>query len=446
MSEGEKRGITGQKPAHGGEDSDRLPRHTTPTWEVELLISGVAVFAMLQLPGWLDDKLFMLTPRFDAEWASALRMLYIYLKCAALILAFSFALHLLLRAQWIALVGMHSVYPDGVRWEKLRMGPLYRAANQRQSRPTDEAIERADNRATIVFAFGVMLATFMLVLGIAAGLFFAISISIMAALGLDFDPLWVFTAAAMLLLMPMLILRIVDRRFGHRLNGTGRWQRLLTSMINLHTRIRPDRGSQVMMLMASHGNERHVNILVFLVFFMAAFAVALGIAGVKNPELVGNYALFPDISAHSGQAISASHYDDQRDPAHDPAVPYVQGAVISGPYLQLVVPYQPSRDTPALRDKCAGALALSDDDARAAATLECLAQLHAASLDGEPLSNLRYDSGSDPRTNRPALVAMIDVRDLAAGRHLLRVSNPPRRDREHHDKDDDNITVIPFWR
>jgi hypothetical protein len=29
------------------ESADNLPRHTTPTWEVELLISGVAVFAML---------------------------------------------------------------------------------------------------------------------------------------------------------------------------------------------------------------------------------------------------------------------------------------------------------------------------------------------------------------------------------------------------------------
>ena len=44
------------------DDPHALPRRTTPTWEVELLISGVAVFAMLQLPGWLDDRLFALLP------------------------------------------------------------------------------------------------------------------------------------------------------------------------------------------------------------------------------------------------------------------------------------------------------------------------------------------------------------------------------------------------
>ena len=30
--------------------ADALPPRTTPTWEVELLISGVAAFAMVQLP------------------------------------------------------------------------------------------------------------------------------------------------------------------------------------------------------------------------------------------------------------------------------------------------------------------------------------------------------------------------------------------------------------
>ena len=54
---------------------------------MELLISGVAVFAMLQLPGWLDDRYFALRPRFDGSWEMPLMMTYLYLKGAAVILA-----------------------------------------------------------------------------------------------------------------------------------------------------------------------------------------------------------------------------------------------------------------------------------------------------------------------------------------------------------------------
>ena len=138
---------------------DALPRHTTPTWEVELLISGVAVFAMLQLPGWLDDRFFALRPRFGQGWELPLFLTYVYLKSAAVILSITFALHLLLRAQWIAQVGMHSVFPAGIQWDRMRIGPVQREVEQTRYGNADIAIDRADNRATIVFAYGVMLAT-----------------------------------------------------------------------------------------------------------------------------------------------------------------------------------------------------------------------------------------------------------------------------------------------
>src|SRR3954469_3070174 len=99
--------------------AEQLPRHTTPTWEVELLISGVAVFAMLQLPGWIDDRWFALRPRLDASWLDALIYIYIYAKSGVMVLAVTFVVHLLLRARWIALVGMHSVYPAGIDWDRL---------------------------------------------------------------------------------------------------------------------------------------------------------------------------------------------------------------------------------------------------------------------------------------------------------------------------------------
>jgi hypothetical protein len=79
-----------QSPEESGESlgtADGLPRHTTPTWEVELLISGVAVFAMLQLPDLLDRAIFAVTPRVTEQWGKLLWLLYVYSKGAAVILA-----------------------------------------------------------------------------------------------------------------------------------------------------------------------------------------------------------------------------------------------------------------------------------------------------------------------------------------------------------------------
>ena len=104
----------------------------------------------------------------------------------------------------------------------------------------------------------------------------------------------------------------------------------------------------------------------------------------------------------------------------------------------MVVPFLPGRDDVAMRAACPGAGA--DDSA----ALACLQRLHALALDGKPLQGQRYDAGNDPRTDRPALVAMIDVRALPPGRHELRVA---RTDASASERDaGETDYVIPFWR
>lgn len=102
----------------------RLPSAASVAWEVRSSISGVALFTPFLMPGLLDDALFMLLPRFGDGWQMALLLVFMYAKGAALILSLTFVLHLLLRALRIALVGAHAVHPDGIRWERLRIGPI----------------------------------------------------------------------------------------------------------------------------------------------------------------------------------------------------------------------------------------------------------------------------------------------------------------------------------
>ena len=107
--------------------------------------------------------------------------------------------------------------------------------------------------------------------------------------------------------------------------------------------------------------------------------------------------------------------------------------VASSAYLKLVVPYRPGVDDDA------AACARGHGAQRAAALLDCLQQRHAVQLDGASLPALRYDIGSDPRTDRPALVAMIDVRALPPGRHVLRIARPASDPAAAH-------AEIAFWR
>lgn len=433
---------------------DRLPRETTPTWEVELLISGVAVFAMLQLPGWLDGNMLALSPRLDAAWGDLLKVLYVYARSAAMILAATFVIHLLLRARWIALVGMHSVYPDGIRWDRLRIGPLQRRVETALDEGADAAIETADNGATMVFAIGVMMA---IMIAIIAGLLLVVAGSLTwagPALGLAIDPFMALFALLALFIGPFAILVMLDRSRGDRLPAGGAGERWLTAALRFYARIGLGRGrNRIMALLGSHVGEGRMMVLTVLLMAGTIIAAIAWYDGLRHDDQFGSYALFP-AAGNALPVVDAAHYDDQRDPARDPAAPFVQGAVVTGPYLRLVVPYEPRRDAPALRRDCVAARDGAGHARRSQALFQCLQRLHPVSLDGTRLSGLQYAVGSDARTDRPALVAMIDVRGLAPGRHELRLMQPSQRiiDDDGGGRNEagassmDTVVRIPFWR
>jgi hypothetical protein len=420
----------------------QFPEHTTPTWEVELLISGVAVFAMLQWPGWLDNQMFALTPRLDTNLAGMLLSLYLYLKSAALILAVTFALHLMLRAHWIALVGMHSVYPDGVLWGKLRMGSVQREIEQGRHGCAAVSIERADNRATVVFAIGVMLASRLLQIGLLVAVLFTLILVGASLIGINVNLFPVFSLCFASIILLMVLSRRIDRLLGQRLQQHGLPRCMLAATLRVLGYSGIGRRSEVMMLLASHGSERRINLLTVIIFSALFTTMIFGMHAMKDPVRAGSYQLFP-FGVDAARTLRRAHYDDQRDPLHDPATPFVQSAAIEAAYLRLTVPYRPQLDAPAQQSHCASALAMPTGDASGAAMLDCLARLHAVSLDGHPLATLHYDIGSDPRTGRPALQAMIDVRSLANGRHMLRLARAPASAAVG---DRDDADIIAFWR
>jgi hypothetical protein len=425
------------------ESADKLPRHTTPTWEVELLISGVAVFAMLQLPGWLNGRLLFLLPRFDDSWRGALVTLFAYAVGAAAILAATFAVHLLLRAYWIALVGVHSVHHEGIRWDRLRMGPIEREELQRRDGDFAAVIERADNRASIVFAAGVALAVLLIALTVLVVGMFAVEIVLVALLHWQAPPENFLVAALVIAIMPLLLAYVVDRRWGARLRNGSPLRRAVAAGFNLYARLGFVNRGGIMGVLSSHHGRRRVQAIAMVALAICLLGALLGQLAMRHPERFGNYAWFPHFDSASASVLDAAYYDDQRDPLRGSAVPFIQSAEVDGNYIRLTVPFRPAADTAAMRRDCAAIAKIEDVDVHAAAALRCLSAQHAVALDGKPLDGLRYAAGSDPRTDRPALVAMIDVRALAPGRHELSVARASPGSGESNSRDP---WIIPFWR
>ncbi|HEY0997711.1 MAG TPA: hypothetical protein VGD77_17100, partial [Gemmatimonadaceae bacterium] len=126
------------------------------TWEVELLISGLVLIGLLQLPGLLDRFFDPRLPHAIGGTRAVLFGLQLYLRAAAFALIGSFVLHLVARGYWVGLIGLNSVYPNGPRWEQLRYGPVASEYYRRKFRSLPELIAKVDDFCSITFPFAFL--------------------------------------------------------------------------------------------------------------------------------------------------------------------------------------------------------------------------------------------------------------------------------------------------
>ena len=422
-----------------------LPRDTTPTWEMELLLSGATVFGLVQLPRELDAIFFDALGRLQEEAGTIVMTLWIYAQASLFIVILTFVAHLMLRGYWIALVGLGSVYPAGIRWDKLRIGPHLRAISEAVSPPMAARVEAADNRATRVFGVGMGLAFSILV---PAAMVVVSLVVYLVVAGLSGSPrhgltaFWIFFAIGF---APFLALYLLDRAVGRRLDPAGRPGRWLRGALRLYVRFGVARASNPLLaIFQSNDGARRTGVLVFLGILLSV-GLALARFAAQEGGGWGSFPGLPPDDPRTADTVLAEHYATTRGRAPSPAwLPYVQDRVIRGPYLELFVPYNQRRHPRALAAACPAAVAAAEAGGSARAALDCLAVILDVRLDGAAQPVI-LDGSTDAVTGQRGVLAMIRVDHLPPGRHELTLRSPPRRDLAPGEAPLQPYR-IPFWR
>ena len=173
--------------AHQNELSSKSPEQETPawllrvqeqSWEPEILVSGVVLYGLFQLPALLEQLQHFLS-HFSFEVFSggtADESMIAVLKVANVWLIGGFMVHLLLRSIWVALVGLSYVYKNGVDVSRLKMGESFNRLIFKDAQYTRNIV-RLEEICSTTFAVSFLL--FMLLLG---GCFFlGVVVALLAA-------------------------------------------------------------------------------------------------------------------------------------------------------------------------------------------------------------------------------------------------------------------------
>ncbi len=422
--------------------ANQISTRTTPTWEMELLISGATVFGLMQLPAPLSRATALLMNSNAELIASLISIVSIYIYVSLVALIGAFILHLIARGYWVAMVGMHSVYPQGIKWDEIKsFGPAHRKTAQENARSMQQLIEQADNRATGIFGLGFGLALSLIVpIAIVGSMLLVLLVVQFFGADIAFwhTLLWVLFFG---LMAPWFIAYLCDYYFGEKLARSGKdgW---LKSVFRVYQKIGFGSGNNVVVsLYTTNADKRKIGLLMLvagIVFVFAAF-MAIESRGISADN--GAFLGLPRILDNDTPTIRPENYRRLRTDSESlRIVPYIEDVVVDENYLRLFIPYQPSKYNELIRKRCP--VALTATSANKGAGMACLSKVFDIRVDGKPVV-VPLMAGADVDTRLRGMVAMIDVRGLGMGQHELSITSFPSN---IETREQARVRRIPFWK
>jgi hypothetical protein len=408
------------------DDQMKLPKQTTPTWEIELLISGATTYALTQVlaasSSWFLNLEIALN---NAAYVMTLMPLQLYARIVLMCLVGAFLIHLAARAYWVGLIGLHSVFRGPPDLSKIKYGPVQKSAMLWNREDIPAQIERADNRATMIFGFGVGMALMMT----------APIVLMLLSLGLSLVlDIWLPTEKAIyiafaVVLLPIFLIAvipsIIDQTLGERINTNSALAKIMRKTFSLLDRLSFNSSGNLltMYLFTQARNHRMAMLSSALI---GAFLSFFALIGVPRAEQMSN-------AKDMNMEFELSDYASERkEQLQFYRRPYIAGPQLRGDYLEINVPI-PNK-TPSRNSVCS-------KDAGAKLFINCMKRELAVSIDNQRVQTqwlLMPQRSGQPATLR----AMIDVRELARGQHQIRIEYPPSKD----NPEDNWIELIHFWK
>lgn len=428
---------------------------SSPTWELELLLSGLVLFALFQLPDVLNGFFDHLEPHATDATFPVIFFVRLYANSIVYVLIAAFVVHLISRAYWVGLVGLHSVYPNGVRWSESGAGPIATQVYRERIVSLPTVISKTDNFCSVIFSIACLIVIMFAFSVLLSGLFLAISYGGVHAVGKARGVAPIFTTLAIIIVVLSLGTALVDKRFGAKLAPGGRGHRTVKALARFtyYAGILNVTGPIFLTLTTNIGRKK-VTALIYVALFGVLVAAAAERLSRSDRLSINSYDFYGQSPQHG---VSAGFYESQRAKGDVfVRLPSIQSDIIKDPYVKLFIPYWPLRDNDAVAKLCPGTkvlqkrgLQLGADqpvpDSLAVPALRCLAGIHRVTLNGARLDSLDFNFYQQPESGIKGILAYIPAEALPHGRNVLTVTPTPRFDTDAP-KTPPAPFVIPFWR
>ena len=205
------------------------------------------------------------------------------------------------------------MFPRGIRLDRLGGGPNTRAVTAAAASDLGTAIERADNRATLVFGIGVGLALSILAPGVLVVVTYALAWLLHLLPGQGARLTLFFMVLTALILVPMMLAAAIDSIAGARMKPDGAAARAIRRVLGAYNRVGMSQNANTLYAIFSTNFGTHRTTAFVLLLMFAAFGATMwSFYRQVDPGEQGVPAFWPERGSGGARAINGEHYADQR--------------------------------------------------------------------------------------------------------------------------------------
>ncbi len=424
------------------------------SWQLELIISGFAIFLVASLYDPLIDLgVSIEVAGTGLESTGIPHIFFAILSGAWFFLLVNLICHVVLRGFWIAAIGLRYISGE-IDFDELRLSPKFDAWLRKKTIPYDEYIERLEKYCSVVFAF-----TFLIIfMFIALGMFFMVQI-----LGISLFRDVIEARIDVVGELPKLIFILVYNFFGllYFLDfvSLGKLKRVkwfskiyfpiyrFFSLITLSFLYRP----LYYNLIDNKFGRR-------LGYFLVPYVLIVLIGLSFRPQ---THFWFPMEKDDHGQTMQHEYYDDLRPERAIVSKASIPSKYLDNDFLELFIPYRSRRHDERLTDFCpdfepfrksgyyASSIKISSTDFRESAAdtaLQCFKQLHEIYINDSLYLDLKYHFYTHPDKKEKGVLTIIDVAHLNRGQHDLKIDLRTLETEFEDSVRTRELVTFPFWK
>ncbi len=416
------------------------------SWQIELLISGGLLITLYYLPdkinNWLQQAVI------ETELTTGIVLMFLLLLVLSKALLVGFAANLLLRALWLASLGVHYAYPSGVDYEGLPYDEEIKERLRARDNPTRKVL-MLETLSSLSYSMSIFLTWFFLGTMLIVVLMYFLLFEPFLSSDIYESHLFGY---GVLLINVIIALGLMDHFVWSRARGGSRWLAAydrfsqLLSYINLSYFFRYE-----WRVLNSHIHPLKVAGVSLLYL---AIAILLSLTDISWYTLQLEWTPL-DHRDYADMRQGYLSIDKEEYEEHYEANEYrrhvtIQSEVIKDRYLDVFVPYDEWYDNSLryLYEKNGVVKSPSDKEdydmvENLNGVLDALDHTFGVRIDGVDRDSLRWWQRHHPKTDQLGFMTRVDVDTLDAGAHHLYMIYYQHYDDESIDTF--GIQWTPFW-